>query len=395
MNIISKPINDTDNTNKLIESNTNNTNKVFIKNEDILKYTDYFNNNVNLSKYTINSLKPICKFYKLKCSGRKKELIDRIISFFKNTKHSIILQAWWRKNIVIISYNLRGPASKNRNICTNEVDFNTLEPLNNINLNNFYSYEEYINDIKYTWGFDYTSIIELLNKQTIPQNPFNRVSLSKDNINNIVKLLRYTNIIFPKTINTNNEFNIHKIQNIPDEYRNIGLAYNYFRPVCFSKTTLKNNDNREKYIILCKKRISNINERISAIFYTFDQYGNYTSSAWFYNLPFEKLVTFYKQLFTIWNNSRNAIIPSPVKRKICKLFNPFQAMFRGTIVYDRSHHDRSIFIMRIAAVTIIENLIYASDDEEYSKIGALHCLTALTVVSSGARTTLPWLWESI
>ena len=48
MNIISKPINDTDNTNKLIESNTNNTNKVFIKNEDILKYTDYFNNNVNL-----------------------------------------------------------------------------------------------------------------------------------------------------------------------------------------------------------------------------------------------------------------------------------------------------------------------------------------------------------
>ena len=51
--------------------------------------------------------------------------------------------------------------------------------------------------------------------------------------------------------------------------------------------------------------------------------------------------------------------------------------------------------MRIAAVTIIENLIYASDDEEYSKIGALHCLTALTVVSSGARTTLPWLWESI
>ena len=40
-------------------------------------------------------------------------------------------------------------------------------------------------------------------------------------------------------------------------------------------------------------------------------------------------------------------------------------------------------------------MIYAAIDEEYAKIGALHCLTALTIVSQPARNALPWLWESV
>ena len=43
----------------------------------------------------------------------------------------------------------------------------------------------------------------------------------------------------------------------------------------------------------------------------------------------------------------------------------------------------------------MENLIYSSVDIEYRKIGALHSLTALTVVSHGARRALPWLYESL
>ena len=43
----------------------------------------------------------------------------------------------------------------------------------------------------------------------------------------------------------------------------------------------------------------------------------------------------------------------------------------------------------------MENMVYSGVDEDHRKIGALHVLSALTVVSSGARETMPWLYESV
>ena len=51
--------------------------------------------------------------------------------------------------------------------------------------------------------------------------------------------------------------------------------------------------------------------------------------------------------------------------------------------------------MRVACITIIENFLFTSIDDEYSKIGALNCLTAFTVVCPAARATMPWLYDSI
>jgi hypothetical protein len=43
----------------------------------------------------------------------------------------------------------------------------------------------------------------------------------------------------------------------------------------------------------------------------------------------------------------------------------------------------------------MENMVYCGVDDEYRKIGALHVLTALTGVSIGARTSMPWLYEAL
>jgi hypothetical protein len=40
-------------------------------------------------------------------------------------------------------------------------------------------------------------------------------------------------------------------------------------------------------------------------------------------------------------------------------------------------------------------MVYCGIDDEYRKIGTLHALTALTIVSNGARNSLPWLYESL
>jgi len=43
----------------------------------------------------------------------------------------------------------------------------------------------------------------------------------------------------------------------------------------------------------------------------------------------------------------------------------------------------------------MENMVYGTRDIEYRKLGALHLLSILTVVSEEARQSMPWLYESI
>ncbi len=387
--VFSKPINDTKTTN-IITTNNDNKN-IFVKTIDILKFNDYFNNNVNLSNYKLYELKPICKFYKLMVSGKKADIIHRITTFFINVKHSILIQTWWRKYIVLLSYKLRGPALKNRSICTNAVDFNTLDPINNIDMNNFFSYT---GEDNFTYGFDFTSVIELFNRESTPFNPFNREKFSKQIIDNVIKLYNISNIIFDTNIHdTTADFNLHNMT-IPNNYADIGLGASYFRPIPYNRTILTNNSKKLKYINICNLRIDNLDRRIENVFYTFDSYNNYTISSWFYCLNFTKLVSLYRQIYEIWN-SRIRVIRNVDKRKICYLFDPFQIMYRRPIIYSQEHHDLCLNRMRILSISLMENMIYQSIDEEYSKIGAMHCLTALTVVSSNARLALPWLYDSI
>ena len=44
---------------------------------------------------------------------------------------------------------------------------------------------------------------------------------------------------------------------------------------------------------------------------------------------------------------------------------------------------------------ILENMVYSGINIEYRKIGTLHALSALTLVSVPARESMPWLYESV
>ena len=71
---------------------------------------------------------------------------------------------------------------------------------------------------------------------------------------------------------------------------------------------------------------------------------------------------------------------------ICPFPNPFS---------ERNITDLDIEHVKSACVKVFENLIFTGIDDEHRKIGAFHALTALTIVSSGAREALPWLYESV
>ena len=44
---------------------------------------------------------------------------------------------------------------------------------------------------------------------------------------------------------------------------------------------------------------------------------------------------------------------------------------------------------------MFEHLVYCGIDNDHKKIGTLHALSALTLVSRDARLAMPWLYESV
>ena len=80
-----------------------------------------------------------------------------------------------------------------------------------------------------------------------------------------------------------------------------------------------------------------------------------------------------------------------MKYKICILEDPFHEVAR-----ERAYlHDASVMIIKEICLKIFENMVYCGIDDEYRKIGTLHALSALTIVSENARNSMPWLYESI
>jgi hypothetical protein len=124
--------------------------------------------------------------------------------------------------------------------------------------------------------------------------------------------------------------------------------------------------------------------RIQELFMEIDQLGNYTDSAWMLGLPVHPLQLLYRNLLDIWRY--RAQIPFEIKHRICPVEDPF-----GGIVGNENDLD----YWRRLCLGAMENMVYSAPDIEYRRLGAMHVLSALTVVSLPARTTFLWLYESM
>ena len=115
-----------------------------------------------------------------------------------------------------------------------------------------------------------------------------------------------------------------------------------------------------------------------------DQLGNYTDASWMLNLNVPSLHGLYRHLMEIWRV--RAQLPYEVRHRICPTEDPF-------IVTPRN--DQDIEFMRQFCLGAMENMVFAGLDVEYRKLGAMHVLTALTMVSLPARNTFFWLYETM
>lgn len=317
------------------------------------EWTDYFKTPESLGKFKVTQLKNIAWQNVLRISGTKAELISRITSHFNTIRAAIYIQSLVRRNLEMSQMAARGPGLFQRELCVNDTDFYTLDPISNIEYNRFFSYADKNNVI---YGFDLRSLEMMFEKQERLINPYNRAKFSESdavNINRLISLL-------------------------PDDSEN---------------TTLSTAEIVKNYITQIRTKPDEV--RIRELFCYIDSLGNYTNSEWFSDLSHSRIHRYVVYIYELWKWRGN--LSGETRRSICPYFNPFIDGLEGRVSLSGINEDtlNNIDELRRVCLTIMENFVYTGIDDEFRKIGAMHVLAILTHVSPGARESIPWLYDSI
>uniref|UniRef100_A0A6C0I3T5 SAP domain-containing protein n=1 Tax=viral metagenome TaxID=1070528 RepID=A0A6C0I3T5_9ZZZZ len=344
-----------------------------------------------LKKLKIPELKALAKQNKLHVSGSKPVLLERIQTYFRRTDQAKIIQKWFRRHMVVQSHRLRGPAVKNRKMCTNETDYATMEPIEEIAYEQFFSYTD---SKSFTYGFNIASLIQSIKPKGSSYylvNPYNREVVDPKVMLRLISLYKICFIIYPEFATENprtERFQQAIINRHVSRSQPATLFTDGYNPVV-NELYLQVPENRERYSRLQAIREKPVEQRVQDLFMEIDQLGNYTQSVWFSNLERMEYIRLYRILYDIWHFRGQ--LSYTVRNNICPFHDPFSTIFNRPMY----HNNINIETIKKACLLVFETMVYSAADDDNRRLGAFHALSALTLVSSGARNALPWLYESI
>jgi len=371
--------------------------------------------------YKVIDLKKMCtkiqreyEYKKMKTTGTKVEMKQNIYNFYNQTFHSIKIQLKFKSHLRRKMIMLRGPALKNREMCINETDFYTLDPIREIPDAQFYSYEEMCGEKACCYGFDIASICNLilndngvdsvanLNHRliwTASSNPYNRSIIPHNITRDILKIIKLDRIL-----NNKDKKNEHK----KNKNKNSKNKNNWNENVSGNGNTVLDNDNgimnhsnsgsgSGNIVIDLPQDVLTPQQRyhqnVLHLFQNINLLGHYSDPDWFLHLTYQQHITFLRELMDIWNyraelsyNARASIYPP--------YGNPFPQHITGWLTHQFYAYLTLETIVNIN-MTIIERLTTTAMQESDRCLGANFVLCALTLVSIPAREALPWLYQSV
>lgn len=309
--------------------------------------------------YKVNELKIIQKHYNIKCSGNKEHLKQYLYNYLFYSYKISIIQKNARLLLIKKYIKFHGPAFYNRSICSNDVDFCTLDTIVSIPYNQFISFKDENNHI---YGFDIISLYTLFKNGLL--------AMKKNN----------TNITNDCYVDVENPFTKQKF--------NANILKQLIGYINISRI-LKIIINLEYDELIAVSDSKQVEMKILTLFQKIDSLGNYTNIKWFLELDKKQLIRFVRELMDIWNYRAN--LTYEVKREIVpQRSDPF---------YDRTINPNMLgqynFIqIRKYCATIIDILINSGLNTSSCSLGSYYVLCALTTVSKDAAETLPWLYEA-
>ena len=416
-----------------------------------ITYENFTRHDLDLKRYKITDLKEAAKQCSVKITGTKPILIERITTKYGRITKAIEIQKIFRGWLIRSIMKAKGPALKKRSICTNDTDCCTLEPLDEISIYDFYSYTDKSN---FTYGFNITSLIEIYKRKHIIKNPYNREKFGSAQTKNIIKIFNanfslvpsYKDEYEPVILNHQNNqvrrrYSASHIRNARERVANYisynrnhnvlndanmshlqrssrmlrmemaeleehsDLIVNERNSIVSSLINRVDNDiNRHLNNLMTmlpsevitrynnlqeRQRTSSINNRIRQLFLEIDSLGNYTNETWFTNLSFEQCKALLRIMFEIWENRG---LTQQLKSRISPFKWPFDHIYERGL---GSLETITMDIVKTDLITTFELMVFTGTDNDSRNIGAMHVLSALTLISRDARAAVPWLYESV
>ena len=253
------------------------------------------------------------------------------------------IQLWFRRSIGPHLAKQRGPAYYVRNICVNDADFFSTDPVTDISGVMFVSYKDTKNHV---YGFDIRSIATLIQKATAlnhVDNPFNRDPIPL--------------------------FDVQRVLSIVQKLKRSGFPTEW-APLTPSTP------------------IQQYRMKVVDVFALIDELNYYSSPDWFLSLNVHEHRKLYRELHSIWSHRAN-LLPEQKQRIVP---GHFQSLFR--------HPPWAISqfpIERLQTMNLhtIRTLITSASDKNDRILGAMYAISALTLVHIDARSAYPWLYESV
>ena len=102
------------------------------KKPELYSYSQWSLNPASIERQRLDTLKHTLKHHDCLVYGNKKVLIMRLNMYYSRIHNAIKIQKVFRGFLVRELERMRGPAVNNRSICTNDSDFETMDPLDDI-----------------------------------------------------------------------------------------------------------------------------------------------------------------------------------------------------------------------------------------------------------------------
>jgi hypothetical protein len=242
-------------------------------------------------------------------------------------------------------FKAHGPAFNNRSLCTNTIDFLSMENVTDITKEQFFSFKD---DDGFIYGFDLLSFHNLMYKcNGVIKNPFSTKPISAKTLEEFKTFLR-----------------LSKILNID---------------ICTELSDITKSVSSHKSVEL----------RAVSLFQNIDALGNYSNASWFMSLNKIYLIKLVRELLDIW--SYRAPLTLETKISICPpLGNPFSRLQLHNL-----QTIENIDEIRNLILDILEKFVNTGIDKDSKCLGAFYVLGALTLVNHDAATSLPWLFQSL
>ena len=295
--------------------------------------------------FTVKQLKSIGNHHQIKLRGNKHKMHTEIVVYLTRSIHAIKIQKLLRGYLNRIYISLKGKAFKNKKICNNETDFCTFEDIISLNIDDFYSYEDISN---FVYGFSVKSMISLISNsdKNKVMNPYNRCIIP-------IEVLK----------------NFERMVSIGKSLKRIIPKKRIIKRIIHAQPT-------EELHLQCRE-----------LFFEMDFYGHFTNPNWYLTLSSGKLRSFIRELADIWNY--RAQLSAEVKLDIVPEGDPFSLVNISQLI--TLTHEQ----LQLTILSVCNKLIRSGRDHSNRSLGVLFVLSALTLVSTDAAVSIPWLFESV